>query len=822
MAARWGTFLSQAVAGVESRLDNILAESDENGGTKPLAGSQQAPPAKAPSSTNSRASSSTRTNDRLQARLAKAMANKNAQAAGDNKSIASPRSSTDIASRESTEQPRVDADQNDKTEPSQSAPAPETSFTTAATDGTIPEIVTTFLGSTNDDNAAGDSKEESNPSETPDETTQGESGTEETSKEVQETIQPAIGQEADDLRFDREMEEIKARHQEEVQEYVERIDSLQSKLQYMSKNAADAAKKTASSAPSGSAERKLAEKDERIALLMEEGQKLAGAEQKYRAMIKKLRLQLAENEKQLADVRQDKDKAAADAEALRSRLNGNEEKEKRQQEALKATTALQREIDALKRDRANKDETIRRLEQETNFGRGTRKEKELENKNLSMKAEFESLGEKSRLDSVEWGEKLERAIERGRSVEAELRVELQTMESKLEDMRATAEEAASGSGGEAQVKLFRQIETLQSQYASARENWQGIEASLIAKSAGLEKEKDEAQRRESEMRKRARDAASRCRALEEELQDAQPALSTIQQELEACREQLAALRTSSKATETALEQARAELEKEKRATNGESNAEAERRQWVDDVAGATGKNHSRPDSPLLSVHRTFGSDMVGLPVPVRTRRTPTPGSIADSSAEGILAGRRPPLNLPLRSGTMSTTGSVPLPTPLSTFEHPIESPLPISPPSGTDQENGIADTAPSSPRHLAQDMISVSTVAAGPSVQLVERMSAAIRRLEAEKVTAKEEMTRICAQRDEARGDIASLMKELEEAKVASSRVPKLEKDVEDLDARYQTTLELLGEKSELVDELRADVEDVKAMYRELVERTVK
>jgi len=118
-------------------------------------------------------------------------------------------------------------------------------------------------------------------------------------------------------------------------------------------------------------------------------------------------------------------------------------------------------------------------------------------------------------------------------------------------------------------------------------------------------------------------------------------------------------------------------------------------------------------------------------------------------------------------------------------------------------------------------MISVSTVAAGPSVQLVERMSAAIRRLEAEKVAAKEEMARICNQRDEARGDMVGLMKELEEAKDAAKKVPHLEEQVTQLDSRYQTTLEMLGEKSELVEELRADVQDVKAMYRELVERTV-
>jgi chromosome segregation ATPase len=119
-------------------------------------------------------------------------------------------------------------------------------------------------------------------------------------------------------------------------------------------------------------------------------------------------------------------------------------------------------------------------------------------------------------------------------------------------------------------------------------------------------------------------------------------------------------------------------------------------------------------------------------------------------------------------------------------------------------------------------MISVSTSAAGPSVQLVERMSAAIRRLEAEKVAAKEEMARVCSQRDEARSELGGLMKDLEEARQATARVKELETEVGELNGRYEATLELLGEKSELVEELKADVQDVKEMYRELVERTVK
>lgn len=241
---------------------------------------------------------------------------------------------------------------------------------------------------------------------------------------------------------------------------------------------------------------------------------------------------------------------------------------------------------------------------------------------------------------------------------------------------------------------------------------------------------------------------------------------------------------------------------------------------MEDVAGATSKNQSRPDSPLLSVPRTFSSDLIGFPLPGRSRRAPTPGSIPDAP-EGLGLVRRLSGLPPGRPNSSSMAGSAAPPSPFSPFEPSSESAhAPSTPP--VDRDDGADETAPSSPRHVAQDMISVSTVAAGPSVQLVERMSAAIRRLEADKMAAKEEMARVCNQRDEARTDMVGLMKELEGAKAATAKVTALEGEVASLNGRYQTTLEMLGEKSELVEELKSDVQDVKDMYRELVERTVK
>jgi chromosome segregation ATPase len=101
-------------------------------------------------------------------------------------------------------------------------------------------------------------------------------------------------------------------------------------------------------------------------------------------------------------------------------------------------------------------------------------------------------------------------------------------------------------------------------------------------------------------------------------------------------------------------------------------------------------------------------------------------------------------------------------------------------------------------------------------------MSATVRRLESERAAAKDELARITKQRDEARKQVVDLMRESEEKKASDARVKELETRLEDLDQRYQTTLELLGEKSEQVEELQADIADLKKIYRELVDSTMK
>lgn len=140
-----------------------------------------------------------------------------------------------------------------------------------------------------------------------------------------------------------------------------------------------------------------------------------------------------------------------------------------------------------------------------------------------------------------------------------------------------------------------------------------------------------------------------------------------------------------------------------------------------------------------------------------------------------------------------------------------------------DQDDFFDDVhTPASPEHTINDMISASTAAAGPSVQLVERMSAAVRRLESERAASRDELARLSQQRDDARDQVVSLMRETEGKRKADERIEVLQRENQVIQERYSTTLEMLGEKSERVEELKADVADLKQMYRELVDRTMR
>jgi predicted nucleic acid-binding Zn-ribbon protein len=367
---------------------------------------------------------------------------------------------------------------------------------------------------------------------------------------------------------------------------------------------------------------------------------------------------------------------------------------------------------------------------------------------------------------------------------------------------------------------------LQTQYALASENWQGIEGTLTSRVAALEKDRDEIAKRESDVRRKAREVNSKARRLEEELESINDQARTCEQDLTEQRALAQKLQGRLAQAETAAQDARADLEREKKVweSDFQQRLEEERNRWrleTQSQSFLATENHLRTGSPGAS-YRRHSPDPLGI-----YNRRNVPRSVSQgvdsplSPMDRMLEeARRPSSSRQKSSPNMRTPeiGSLQRQDSFPSISSNLNGASPSNTPSMHAASFDEGPENPASPHRTINDMISVSTVGAGPSVQLVERMSAAVRRLESEKATSKEEMARLTAQRDEAREEVVALMREMEEKRGQDQKVYKLEKEMTEMHQRYQTTLEMLGEKAERVEELESDVADLKKIYRDLVQ----
>ncbi|KAF7895897.1 hypothetical protein EAF00_005912 [Botryotinia globosa] len=885
-SSRWG-FLSQAVGGLESRLDILLAEGQEGQANKPTPAAGNTSAAKSEAAISRSASnSSNRTNDRLQERLARAVAAKNAQKTGTQPTSSnvpsrtgspitvgeSPRQSLDATSNlggdeatkpvcqdlESTtvantidsdtpavptvevqsSTPVVEPTPETTTEPQPASPnvvvalkaEPTSRLSTDSTTSSIPRASIdsipqndTIVSSSLDETAA----------------TTPATDAVSTSKSPAQ-LEAALSQ----LQSDYETSELQ--RQEEVHGYIERIDALQAKLKYLAKESLESANNAKTAAPSGSLEKKLAEKEQQVILLMEEGQALSKKELTHMTTIKKLRAKILEDNKEVVEIKKKQEKAEKEAASLAERLKRAEGAEKSLSERNNVINRLRKELDAVKIERDTKDTVIANLKDQLENDAAEEKEAEaklanealqaekkrvaeLEDDISNLKIEKQLVNDRAQMQIKELREKMDREAENARIAALEMKNEQQMLESKLEMMRARAEEVSTGATGDAQAKLLRQIETLQTQYAVASENWQGIEASLTARATSLEKERDEATKREADVRRKARELTLKAKRNEDELEETRSKLPSFQQELSQRTAQLDDLKKRVEEAESALVSAKAEFEDEKQTWNSEMQQRLleEKQKWLEEVS-LNGRGGG--ESPVASSRRGLTSEYLGLQN-MQSRRPSARSTTGDLVTSERFVGRRqsgqptsksPDPGTPVRhDSTASLTHSFSLNS-IATNGTGGSEFKPQTPSLHTLDHDDFFDThRSSSPQQTIHDIISTSTAGAGPTVQLVERMSSAVRKLESEKVATKEEVARLIAQRDEARTEIVALMKEVEVKRGLEEKVEALEEEIKGVKERYEVTLELLGEKSEEVNELRGDVEDIKAMYKELVIKSV-
>ncbi|KAL2438397.1 hypothetical protein ABEF95_008468 [Exophiala dermatitidis] len=622
-------------------------------------------------------------------------------------------------------------------------------------------------------------------------------------------------------------DEEQERAKEDLDTYNEKIDSLQRKLQYLSeevaasaRQAAASAKQDAASADAGSLEKRLAEKDEKIALLIEEGTKLSKSEMTYLTAVKKLKVQLAAKNKEQESIKSRAERAERSLKAMEDRALKADAASKRTEQQLSASLTAASDLASIKKERDALQATLAEMKtllsranaraeaaeskaQSDQLVKERRRITELEDDLASARVEREISEDKLRREITELQAALEKEKQQARAMESEMLSEQAALESKLEAFRVRAEEAASLDQGQVQAKLLRQIETLQSQYASASQNWQGIESTLLGRITNLENERDEVAARDADLRKKLRDTTQRLKGAERELESIQVKYADMEKGLTEANEETERLSRKARQLEEDLSNALKELEEQK------ANAARELQRKLDEEKAkwTAALYIQRTESPGTSVRKTstMGFDMNHLMSPVYERT-----SSRRSSVMPLFDSNTPPRQQSTTSIKGLANGSA------------AETPSVVT---SMDQDEYFANVPPTplsvshhSHRGGVNDLISASTVGAGPSVQLVERMSANVRRLESEKAASKDELLRLTTQRDEARKEVVNLMREVEEKRKVETRLKTLEAEYQTLNERHQTTLELLGEKSEQVEELKADILDVKQMYRQLAD----
>ncbi|KAK5168070.1 uncharacterized protein LTR77_006638 [Saxophila tyrrhenica] len=826
-AAGWGSLLSGAVAGLESRLDTILANEEGGDGanatTKPTATLQR----------TESASGTLAPPKRKEERLAKATAVKTP--AG---SAVPSRTTTPDNERHSI-QGRVSIDSGSRALPEVVEPTktPETEKSTMQGPEELGKEgdIQPAEADTTPDAVPRPSEDSSRPS------------TDATRDDV--STRPSV--DVSNGTSTALSSKSAADYEADLHVYMEKIDALQSKLKYLA-SATVAAAKAANASPETSApEKELAKKDEQIALLMEEGEKLSKTELRHLQTIKKLRSQSTESEKAAVEARKKFEKTESD---LRQRLRKAEQAERAASERNKVIAGIEKEVDELRKDREDAVALVKSLRgqlkeakeraekaesevkeaatSEADRGRIAALENEVEDAQIEKKlAEDRAAAEIKRVK-----EDLEGQAQKSSVRELELKNEIGGLESRLEAMRSRAEDqGVDGNSGESNVQLLRQVETLQRQYSLAKENWEAIEASLNGRVVGLEKERDEVGRREAETRKRVREVGQRSRSIEDDLEERSREVRRLVDEMGSQKEAAAALQARLVDSQRVIEDLQAERDKQKKVWEVElqQKVEEERTKWMQgrgmqlrhQSPATNSRKMSTTDVNALNTsrrpgHRLASHDLAALHTdPSRPSSRRSPGLPPPRPGSTHVSSGRTPLerssevspSLSRQESTVSLTPADIPPTPsfeINQFE--------------TDAFPEGEAEAPHTPEdgHTLADLLSTSTApAAGPSVQLVERMSMLVRRLESEKASFKDEITHLSSQRDSARDEIVTLMREVDGKRSGEEKAGKLEGEMTQLKTRYDASLEMLGEREEEVEELRSDVKELKRLYRELAER---
>ncbi|KAK9463404.1 TATA element modulatory factor 1 TATA binding-domain-containing protein [Lipomyces oligophaga] len=824
---QWGSFIKRAVSTVEQSLDKVLDPSLTSS-----SGSVDSSPAAATMQTtleplaSQTAAANANSRISMQQRLALAM---QAQRPTSSNSHDSRSSSRDRSERSSFEASRPNAVTDEVKTAAVSAPAPAPAPASAPAPVVVsqPTVIPTTMEST-------ESKAEKD----------------ETAPEKSTAVQATADSESTPaLRA-----ELRQK-QDELDYALGRMSVLEEKVSLLSNQLlAYSSGQRKDVAP---LDKQIRERDQKLALLLQEGEELSKKELRYMNTIKRFRGNEQSSARAVQEAQRRQERAEKEAVDLRERLRKSTEIEKKQSDRIKLLAKAESEAEILRRDRDSLKATVSGLRDELANANvmiedavkkaQTGALEDEKRKNEALAREIESLKasqvmekEKITQEVFTLQAKLDRSAERAKTRELELTDEISGLEHKLERQRMQVEELSTGTSGDSHAKMLRQVETLQSQYAIASENWKGIEASLLSRIAGIENERDQLLKRESTLRKSLHDATSRLRLIEAESDGSESKIKDLEAELQLQTDVVQSLRKRLQEESDRSAKAIGELERDKSEVE-QKLAEEERLRKED--RNSLAYLRSPPPQPLSPTVLKRGLDAGGSTSPMMLSNNSRVFGLSRESSFGELFSM---------SGQLPSASSSGPPTPIipTTIQHRRSSrqvsmtsngsfvSYPSTPGSATPTfiASGTFSSLPELGEHHhghdggssassvtgsnnMDDTGSIASTTIGNSSS--ERMNSVIRRITSELASAKEGIAILTRDRDAAREESVELMREVKDKRALETQAEELKKRVSELEEREQTMLELLGEKTERVNELQDDVADLKSMYRQQIQELI-
>ncbi|NXA45194.1 TMF1 factor, partial [Nothocercus julius] len=590
------------------------------------------------------------------------------------------------------------------------------------------------------------------------------------------------------------------------EEFTQRIADAEKKLQLACKER-DAAKKEVKNVKEELATRLncnetaelLREKDEQIKGLMEEGEKLSKQQLHNSNIIKKLRAK--EKERENANTKQNKKIKELEEELqhLKQVLDGKEDLEKQHRDSIKQLnsvverqekdlTKLQAEVEDLEeRNRsvqAALDSAYKELADlhKANATKDSEAQEAALSREMKAKEELGLALEKAQDEARQQQEALaiqvsdlrlalQRAEQQAARREDYLRQEISELQQRLQEEESRNQEL-SQSVTSATRPLLRQIENLQATLGAQTSSWEKLEKNLSD--------------RLGESQALLAAAAERERAATEELLSNRVQMSSTESQNSLLRQEHARLQA----------QLEGERNRLKKMENENSRYEVELEGLKDEYAKTL--EEARREKMLLATQLEMEkmkveqerkkAIFVQEAAKEKDRKSFTVETIASTPSMS-------------RSSSISGVDMAGLQTSFLSQDDPHDHSFgPIST-SGSNLYDAIRMGAGSS---IIENLQSQLKLREGE----ISHLQLEIGNLEKTRSIMAEELVKLTNQNDE-----------LEE-KV--KEIPKLRAQLKDLDQRYNTILQMYGEKAEEAEELRLDLEDVKNMYKTQIDELLK